>query len=346
MKRFWLLVLCAGCATTDPAKQGAVPSGGATGDCPLTRTAASGALDAVLGKRVDKVCVVGGAAALTEVVAGTQGQALEAARVGQLLQDLFATGLVRDAEVVATPLDADSVVLSWFITPYDAITKVRVVGAQGVGHEAFVQITAERFAYASPETLKTLGESVREVYQERGYPRATATVAMEQGEAVVTVNEGTRDDVKRIRFSGAKRVKEAELREVVSTLEGSVFVADMPARDVMQIEDFYRNRGMVQASVKSSYQDGELLFTVSEGEVFKLGALKLTGVALPESPALLASLGSKRGAVFSRAALVRDIERIREHAKNQGTQVNVTPLTAIDQKKKTIDVTLEVSPAS
>ena len=346
MKRLWMLVMCAGCASAETAKQGDVQvAERSAAVCPPTRTAATGALDSVLGKHVDKVCLVGGAAELSAVVAGAEGQPLEAVRVEQLLHELFATGLVRDADAVATPVDAERVVLTWFITPYDAIANIRVMGAQGVGGEAFVQLTPDRFAYANPATLKSLEEAFLDIYEERGYPRATVAVAMAQADAVVSVDEGTRDDVKRIRFSGVKRVKDAELREVVRTLEGSVYVADVPMRDVTRLEDFYRDRGMVQAIVKSSYQDGELLFTVSEGDVFKLGALRLSGAAVPEGPALLASLGSKRGFIFSRTALIRDIEHIRAHASRNGTPVNVTPLTTVDAKRKTIDVTFELSPA-
>jgi outer membrane protein assembly factor BamA len=347
MKRLVLLCLCTACATTEVVPSTVVEPTTATADagsCPQQRPDGGGSAEAVLGKRISRVCVVGGRDDVLAALKWNEGKTLDGARTSRMLQELFSTGLVRDAEVIATPLDADNVVLTVFVTPYPPIAKISVVGASAVQADAFAELTPRRYANANPATLDALKKVVRETYEASGYPRATVVVAMEHDEAVVTVVEGTRDDVTRIRFTGLKRAKEAQLRPLLLSHEGDAYRADMAMRDGLQVQAYYLDHGMIRVSASPSYRDGELLFTVSEGDAFTIGALKLSGLTLTDSPSLLKSFESKRGALFSRTIVMRDIERVRDHASAHGTPVNVIPATKLDETKKTVDLTFELEP--
>jgi len=167
-------------------------------------------------------------------------------------------------------------------------------------------------------------------------------VAMQGDDAVVSVEEGELASVDHIRFAGVKKVKEKELREALVSKEGAVFMEDAAERDVLVINSVYFDHGMVRATVEYSRTGKELVFTVNEGDVFKLGKLAFSGYKLSDGDAFLKSLESKKGAIFSRIAMQRDLKRIAERASKEGSRVNVTPLTDVDAAKKIINVTFDL----
>ena len=86
-----------------------------------------------------------------------------------------------------------------------------------------------------------------------------------------------------------------------------------------------------------------LTFTIDEGDVFAIGSMHATKLGAPFEKELLEKvIRSRPKQVFSRATIVQDIERVKAFfaAKNQA--VEVTPLTEIDAKKKTIDLTFKI----
>lgn len=341
MKRLVFALWCAACATTKPVAT-PPPAAAAHPTCPQSRPETPGALDSVLGKQVALVCFIGDVK-LRDVVSRLEGHALEADAVRTGLVELFATGLVRDAEAVATPVDAERVVLSYFVTPYPKLSGVRVEGAKAFAGDAVLDgLNPAEFAYANGTTLQALRGAVTDFYREHGYAKAAVTVALENGEAVLRVDEGALSSVTRIRFVGVKKAKEAELRAALSSKEGAVFQEDVAERDIFALNAVYFDRGMVKANVAYAYEGEELRFTVTEGDVFKLGRLSLSGYALSDGDAFLKSLESKKGDVFSRVAVQRDMKRLTERASKEGVRVNVTPLTDVDAAKKTIDVTFEL----
>lgn len=337
MKHALLVLLCAGCATTKTAAPVR-----AEASCPTARPETPGALDAVLGKHVEKVCFVS-PLALRDVVAAAEGHELDAATVREALGALFATGLVRDAEAVATPVDGERVVLTYFVASYPRVSNVRVEGAKAFAGDAVLDgLNPGDFAYASGMTLQKLRAAVVEFYQEHGYPAADAQVALVGDEAVITVTEGELASVDHIRLVGVKKVMEAELRAALTSKEGAVFQEDVAARDVFALNAVYFDHGMVRATVEVSRVGKELVFTVNEGDIFKLGKLSFSGYALSDGDAFLKALESKKGTVFSRLAVQRDLKRITERASKEGARVNVTPMTDLDADKKLINVTFEL----
>ena len=112
--------------------------------------------------------------------------------------------------------------------------------------------------------------------------------------------------------------------------------------DVFALNAVYFDHGMVRATVEFSRTGKELLFTVREGDVYKLGKLAFSGYALSDGDAFLKALESKKGTVFSRIAMQRDMKRITERASKEGARVNVTPMTDVDMDKKLINVTFEL----
>lgn len=357
-----LLALAASaCATTNstgpaPAEKAAPAAVVTVPDCPKAPGQPAGALSTVLGAKIDKVCLIGASEnawlRLHEVVAPREGATLDATTVRADLEALFAQGMVRDAQAIAIPFADKRVLLAYFVTELPFISKVRFEGLSGVRADDLRDV-APSGARASGLELKKLGNAVTDELIERGYMNAqvnVTTASVEGGtvEAVVQVSEGVRTVVQKIRFVGNKRVSEKDLAVAIKTQVGAPFRQEVADLDAMYLSSVYYDRGMVNVRVSPETaapgkpEALELTFKVTEGDVFKLGKLSLTGFSLGDDKELLKGLESKPGAVFSRAALQRDMERLKDRANKKGLRVNVTPITNVDADKKLVDIALEL----
>lgn len=375
MKRLLLIsALVSACATTqsastgdekkpEPAAANALPA--TAPECPKEPgqavsppNAVAGELSTVLGAKVEKVCLVGASEnaylRLHEVVAPREGTNLDAASVRADLEGLFSQGMVRDASALAIPFgDGKRVVLAYFVVEYPFISKVRFEGLSGLRADD-LRDSAPSGARASGLELKKITNAVTEEFIERGYMNATVAVSTApiEGaatvEAIVKVTEGVRTVVQKIRFVGNKRVSEKDLLVAIKTQLGAPFRQDVADLDAMYLSNVYFDRGMVNVRVEpeavapAKPEQLELVFKVTEGDVFKLGKLALTGFSLGNDKELMKALESKPGAVFSRSALQRDMERLKDRASKKGLRVNVTPITNVDSDKKVVDISLEL----
>ena len=56
-----------------------------------------------------------------------------------------------------------------------------------------------------------------------------------------------------------------------------------------------------------------------------------------------AGLETKKGAVFSRVVIQRDLEKLRLRAQKQGKTVDVEPFSEVDPTKHTVGLTFEIT---
>lgn len=343
------LLLCA-CATTSPSKSetiAAPPPPAIT--CPTSPPQPSDETPP-WGTRVTKLCLLGAsdddALRFNEIIAPREGEPLTADAVAADLRELISTELLGDAQVFAQRLDAERVMLIYAVTPYPLVGAITVEGAQKADTGA-LRDAALKTGWASPVRLKNLQRELEGQLHELGFNAAAVTVTTKPVGAKVDVHvavvEGPLDTLKTIAFTGHKRGKEAELRKTVKSALNQPWRGDASA-DVQALELHYFDRGMVNARInfttaRATSGDIALTFTITEGDVFSVGTLKLRGDALgPEKP-LLASLTSKPGRVFSRSVMRDDVQKLEARG-----DVVVTPIVDVDPKTKRINVTFEVAP--
>lgn len=352
------LLLLAGCATTastiTPAAEPAPPA--PPPSCP---TAAVTFQDSgsPLGAMVEKVCLVGASEdsylRLHELVAPREGAALEADAVRADIEALFEQGTLRDVVVVAQPLPSKGVVLSYLVTEYEWISEVSFTGVNAVKLDELKEV-ARAGLKASPFVLKAVSDQVKALYAGLGYTQAQAVPQVRPlgaGNVALSlqVDEGPRITVGAITLQGARQVGAAELRKALRSEVGAAYLEDLAEHDSFALTAVYFDHGFVNVAVERSTRPlprpesaVEVVFTVREGDLFRLGKLSLQGFSFGTEQEVLKGIESKPKAVFSRSALQRDMERIRERARQRGYVVEITPLTTVNAEQKTIDVTFEL----
>jgi outer membrane protein insertion porin family len=349
-------LLITGCATVAPVIQTtmAEPPPPPTPDCPkaLGKVVDEGA---VFGVVVEKVCLVGASEnlglRLRETVAPREGEALTVEAVRADIEALFATDLLRDVTVTAEVLPSKKLMLSYFVVETDIITRVDFKGVTAVKAGDLEQLSRSGIR-ATPYALKAVARQIQALYAGLGYARAeveTTVTPLGDGTAslLVTVTEGPRITVSAVSFEGVKKVPQAELAKALKSSVGAPYLEDLATADVLAVTTTYFDRGFINVQVVHEHQAAapdkvKLVFKVTEGEQFKLGKLSVTGFSIGDEKKVLEVLESKPKTVFSRAALQRDMDRLRERARQRGNTIEVTPNTSVDAEKKTVDITFEL----
>ena len=79
------------------------------------------------------------------------------------------------------------------------------------------------------------------------------------------------------------------------------------------------------------------MFDITEGDLFHLGTVEITGVDAATAKKYMAQVKVKKGDVFKRSAIAESMEKLRTAAN-----VDVLPLTEVDTDKKTIGIKFEI----
>lgn len=354
MNRLALLLSLCACATQQAVVRSEPPATPPppTTTCPTAvPSSAAFAPETVFGAKVETLCLLGAgdetSLRLREAVAPREGTTLDADGVRSDLTALVDTGLISQASVFAERLDAKRVVVTYVVVERALIDTVRIEGAASITAEIRQQLEGKGFRDTLTQRNRRR-DLLRDFYDEKGFHDATIDFRAAGAELIISVTEGPRFVVEAVRFEGAKAVAVKDLEKVISTKVGGPVLPDVLEVDVMRLTSLYFDRGHVTVSVTSQQQPHggapgptDIVFTLVEGPVFRVGVVALKGVPLDAKA--LASLETKKGAVFSRAVIQRDLQKLQERAKAQGKDVEVLPMTELDQTKRTIGLTFELT---
>jgi outer membrane protein insertion porin family len=133
---------------------------------------------------------------------------------------------------------------------------------------------------------------------------------------------------------------------------GGTYKEEAIQRDVQAIQAVYLERGYVGVKVGkpsiSLSPDRRFLFAtipIEEGEAYTIGKIDFSGELLELQPALEAIVQSRRGELFQRSKVGHDLFAVGDVYRDLGhAYVNVTPLTNLDAKSRTVDLTFDVQP--
>jgi outer membrane protein insertion porin family len=353
-------LLACGPGPTGETKAPAPATKKASTDCPArppTADVTPGKVAAVVGKRIAKMCLFG-----LEGDARTQAQKalrsheadpLDLEKVREDIGALLKTGVVDDVAISALPAD-DEVILVYTLKERPRIAEVAFEGAAVFEKEGLTgKIAMEKLRPLVMAEVRDLIAAMKEEYSRRGYRSAKVEAKTENAGAGLVklkfvVVEGPQWKIGKVSFKGAKAVPEKDLKKAAALEESTPFDDEKIERAAMMVSAIYFDRGMINARIDRQVgepdKDGNttLTFTVEEGDVFRIGSVKLGKLASADEKALLAKLKSKPKAVFSRSTLVDDVKTLTDTFAARGQKVDVLPRTDVDAKKKTLDVTLDV----
>lgn len=252
---------------------------------------------------------------------------------------LFATGDVANVRIFAEPED-DGVRVTVLLQGRPVVTEILIEGATEIGTPRLRrELTFKVGDRLSEEQVERSRQAMLELYQDRNFGGVEITSRIDTTErtgdsrVIFTVNEGTKQVVRRIAFVGNDSVLASDLRRALKTRTRnllSVFNKSgrlVPAQlqdDRDAIRNLYQNRGFADVQVTDVQVvpvggDGvELVFTIREGQQFSINRLDIEGVRLTSADELKSQLGMVEGSLYTPDGLTGDLRTIRDFYGTEG----------------------------
>lgn len=288
------------------------------------------------------------------------GQPLDEAEIRRDVRELWASGFVDDVQVTKTPTPAGQV-LTFVVRERPRIRALAVRGAEADDAPRVRGLLAQSGDLLDPVGLRAQIAEVRADYERRGHRKVDVDwkitpLAGGEVDVAIEIAPGPKALVSALRVEGVSKAREAELLALVDTGQGkfnavgAIYREDRLERTLLELNAWYFDHGMIEAQVSlgaaTLSPDGAqiaLTIAVTEGPVYHLAEVKCRGDLAEGEPRCLELLGVRKGDVFSRAAMLRGIDRVRELQQKKGRGTVITPETTIDQAGHTVKLTLDVS---
>ncbi|MRR33857.1 outer membrane protein assembly factor BamA, partial [bacterium] len=302
-------------------------------------------------------------AAILPLLKSKVGDPYSADKANDDVKTMYKIGIFQDVRVETARSDKGvSLVFTVVEKPY--VREIRISGSKEISadkvREALDLKTGSVFS--AGELAKNV-KKVKKLYADDGYYLAevnttTATVGKNGIRVTFTIKEGDKVYIKTIRFDGNKVFTSRKLRKQIETKEkwflswitgAGTYKEEVLKNDVNRIADLYYNNGYINVKVGEPQvrllpdKSGlEVTIGITEGEQFRTGDLDFKGDLLESREVLQSKVKLAKGKVFSREVLRNDVFTLTDVYADKGYAfTNVSPLSKVDQAKRTIDITFE-----
>ncbi|HIE64883.1 MAG: outer membrane protein assembly factor BamA [Nitrospira sp.] len=230
--------------------------------------------------------------------------------------------------------------------------------------EEKVPIRTETFIDA--EAIRSYVRKLKGIYESEAYYNARVTPVTQvlaNNQAVLTflIEEGEQAYIRKIRFEGNKAFKDKVLKKGMESstyfwltswlTESGRYKKEALEADVERVRAYYANHGYLQIQVDAPQvvlsDDNEwfdIVIPVIEGEQFTVGGIQYEGSTILEKKALIEKTVTKKGEIFNRGQLRRDIMGIVDLFGEKGyIYANVVPQLNARQGEDIVDIVFRVS---
>lgn len=154
------------------------------------------------------------------------------------------------------------------------------------------------------EKLFEMPRRVEEIYAARGYGEARAEMSFRrvgtEMRAVCRVEEGPRDTIQSVSFTGAAAFEAAELGGRIQSVAGGGFTALQVQRDIGRLEAFYADRGFRGTSVSAAVESAgdrlhDVTFRIEEGRRIRIERIIVAGNAVTRRSVIDRELAVREG---------------------------------------------------
>jgi len=293
------------------------------------------------------------------------GDRIDDDKASAAVKALYATGFYQDVR-----LEADGDILIVFVQERPAIASIDVDGAKEFTKEnlkdGLKQAGISEAKIYDKSLLDRAEKELKRQYTSRGFYGAevkTTVTPLERNRVALRfdIEEGAVTKIADINIIGAKDFSEKELlRTLKLTTPGwfTWFTKDdqyskqQLTADLEALRSHYLNRGYLEFNIESTQvsitPDREKIYitiAITEGPVYKVGDVKLSGDLIVKEPELRELIKVRPGDVFSREKIVEATKKVADRLGNDGYSfANVNPVPDLDREKRIAGFTFFVDP--
>lgn len=273
---------------------------------------------------------------LMSTKAGTQ---YRAERLDNDIKTLFESGLIDDVRFFAEPVGPGVRVIADVLTR-PAINGVGFVGATIFSEQKLAKETKLKSGGSmSDSEILEARRNIEKYYQGYGYPDVMVTHRIQEtGQAglsdlIFVIDEGTKNEVRKIRFEGNTVFTTPELKKEMETKEkgwfswltkSGRFESYQLDEDLDAVLDYYRSNGYLRASSPGIRRDPvgdgrvDLVIPISEGEKYTVAGVSFGRMTVFKPEELYPSMTLNGGDAYSSAKMRDDIKTIRSFYGSRG----------------------------
>jgi outer membrane protein insertion porin family len=294
-----------------------------------------------------------------------KGDRVTTERIQQAVRALYKTGFFTDVQVSRQD---DILVIS--VKERPAISKIQIKGNKDLKTEDLLKGLKDiGLAEGEPFDRLSLDRIVQELtrqYYNHGKYNVTVKpklVELDRNrvEISIIIAEGKISKIKQINLVGNKAFSQDEIRRDFESDTSNItswyshddqYSREKLSGDLEKLNSYYLDRGYVDFSIDSTQvsisPDKRAMYltaNVSEGEIFNISDIKLSGNLIITEEDMAKLVTAKPGEVFSRAKLEKSAQQMTAVLANIGYAfAQVTPIPTVDRANKTVSINFFVNP--
>ena len=315
---------------------------------------------------VDKMTVVGNKrlenATIISYLPFEKGDKITDEEKDEALKKLYATGLFDDVKIDSKKND-----LIITVKERPVVSQITFEGNDKIDEKTLLQeVQVKLRDVYSPVQIKKDAQRLQKIYQRMGLYSAKVKYEVEdmsrnRVNVIFKIEEGKKNYIEDITFTGNDAFSSADLREVMLSKEKrwyrfltstDTYDPDRLNYDKELLRRFYLSKGYVDFEIKDAdvSQDKEkdtfsIHFTVSEGRRFKYGDITLS-TTLPDvdKEKLIKSLTMKKGRYYNGNQIEDAIETLTDELGREGYAfVNITPQFEKNEENNTVNIRFKIN---
>lgn len=295
------------------------------------------------------------------------GDHLTAQRVREAIRALYATNFFRDVQ-----MRREGNTLIVVVLERPSIESFEITGNKDIKTED-LQKSLRNVGLATGKTfdrsvLEDVTQYLTDQYFSRGKygVRVDTKVDEESGNRVkikIEIKEGKRAKIREINIVGDTRFKQKEIRETLELKtpnwlswykQDDRYSRETLQGDLEKVRNFYMDRGFANFNIESTQvaiapekEDIFITVNVQEGDVFKLGDIKLAGTFVVPKKELEQLVLVHTGETFNRKMITATQELIQNRLGRDGYAfAKVEPVPTPDNATHTVQLTFFVDPGN
>ncbi|MFN3739547.1 MAG: outer membrane protein assembly factor BamA [Thermodesulfovibrionales bacterium] len=285
-------------------------------------------------------------------------------RISNDIKEIYRMGYFENAKVEMEPVSG-GVKLIYVLKEKPTIQRVNFEGNEEFDDQKLretISITPGSIADAS--LIQDNASKIKALYEEHGYYLANIIPVLRRlREDTVNltymIEEGPVVKIKKILIEGAEKIPAKKVKKVMKTKERGFFSfltksgyykKDEIKNDIERIKDLYLNNGYIRVAVSNpelrlseDKKKIEIKLVIQEGEQYRIDTVEIDGNKNFPQEDLLKLLTIKKGDVFSREFLRKDISNVVNFYSERGYALaSIIPDIIPDEQTKTVKLLLHV----
>jgi len=278
-------------------------------------------------------------ARLRNLMSTKTGSQYRAESLDNDIKSLYESGLVDDVRFLAEPA-GDSVKVIAEVATRPEFNGIGFLGNTIFSNEKLARESKLKSGGAlSDERILEARRNIEKYYQGYGYPDVTVTHRLQdsgngagRADLIFIVDEGTKNEVRKIRFNGNNNLTSNELRKEMKTKEkgwfswltkSGRFESNQLDTDLDAILDYYRSKGYLRATAainREPVSDGrvDLVFNINEGDKYTVESVSFGKMTVFKAEELYPALTLNGNDAYSSKKMRADVTMIRSYYGSRG----------------------------